>query len=49
MADVVRTADPEGDRTVFVMTKVDLAEQMKVPEAKVCADVMRCCGCCFRH
>eukprot|EP00040_Diaphanoeca_grandis_P023940 m.130923 g.130923 ORF g.130923 m.130923 type:complete len:950 (+) comp29511_c0_seq2:200-3049(+) len=34
-ADFVREVDPTGARTIFVMTKVDLAEQMKKPAERL--------------
>eukprot|EP01137_Pigoraptor_chileana_P033463 Opistho-2@24364 len=35
VADVVNTVDPTGKRTIFVLTKVDLAEQMNANPQKV--------------
>eukprot|EP00043_Microstomoeca_roanoka_P015343 m.153701 g.153701 ORF g.153701 m.153701 type:complete len:1019 (+) comp16240_c11_seq1:115-3171(+) len=35
VADLVRAADPEGDRTVFVLTKVDLAEKLSISKDKL--------------
>ena len=42
VADVVREADPDGKRTIFVLTKVDIAETLNKP-AEQLSSILKAC------